>query len=74
MKVVTAKGEEFECEAITSIQTPPRLYLHLINTSIEAVSNAMEGGLPIEGFPFYRTVQAISSEGGSAVKVSLKGA
>ena len=73
MIIKTSKGTEFECEAITSIQTPPRLYLHLINTSVEDVQAIIPNELPIVGYSYYTAVQAVSSEGGSAVKVSLRG-
>lgn len=74
MKVITSKGTEFECELITSIPSPQRLYLHLVNTSVEEVTRVFNEELPIDGYPFFTAVQAISLEGGMAVKVSLKGA
>lgn len=73
MTIKTSKGTEFDCEAITSIASPARLYLHLINTSVEDVSRVIPNELPIDGYPFFNAVQAISTEGGSAVKVSLRG-
>ena len=73
MIIKTSKGTEFECEAITSIPSPPRMYLHLIRTSVEEVTNVLSKELPIEGYPFFNTVQAISPEGAAAVKVSLRG-
>lgn len=73
MKVITAKGNEFECESITFIPSPPRLYLHLINTSVsDATVLYEEGQLPIEGYPAFNAVQSISTEGTARTKVSLK--
>ena len=74
MKVITSKGTEFECEAVTFNPSPQRLYLHLINTSVETATKVFNEELPVEGYPFFTAVQAVSSEGGTAVKVSLKGA
>lgn len=74
MKVITANGTEFECEAITFNPSPPRLYFHLINTSVETVARVFSKELPIEGYPFFNTVQSISPEGSASVKVSLRGA
>ena len=74
MIIKTAKGTEFECEAMSSIQSPPRLYMHLIKTSVEEVTKVLSEELPIEGYPFFNTVQAVSPEGAAAVKVSLRGA
>ena len=74
MIVKTSKGTEFECESITMLPVPARLYLHLVNTSVEYAEKVFSDEVPIEGYPFFNAVQAISSEGGSAVKVSLRGA
>lgn len=74
MKVKTAKGVEFDCDGILPLNTPPRLYLHLFNTSVEAVREVLEedGQLPIEGYPLYNAIQSITSPSPSWVKVSLK--
>ena len=73
MKVITAKGVEFDCESITFVPTPPRLYLHLVNASMREASVFYEKGqLPIEGYPAFNTVQSVSSEGAARIKVSLK--
>ena len=74
MKIKTSKGIEFECEAITSIQSPPRMYLHLTNTGLEEVYRVFSDKtqLPIVGYPAYNAVQSISAEGATSVKVSLK--
>lgn len=74
MTIKTSKGTELECEAVTYNPMPSRLYLHLVNTSVEATEEIFSKELPIEGYPLFTVVQAISSEGGSAVKVSLRGA
>ena len=74
MKITTAKGTEFECEALSVIPSPQRLYLHLVNTSVEEATRVFNSELPIEGYPFFTAVQAISSEGAASVKVSLRGA
>ena len=74
MKVITAKGNEFECDSITFIPSPMRLYLHIVGASMADVAPVFyeEGQLPIEGYPLFNHVQAISSEGAARVKVSLK--
>ena len=74
MIVRTALGKEFECDSVTFIPTPARLYLHLVGVSAEDVMAVFnEGGhLPIEGYPVFRNVQSISSEGAARVKVSLR--
>lgn len=73
MKIITATGKEYECEAITGIPEPPRLYLHLIDVDLEEIESTFQDGLPIEGYPAYTKVQAVSPEGESRVKVSLRG-
>lgn len=74
MRITTAKGTEFECSAITSIPSPKRLYLHIVNTTIETVRSVFldPEELPIKNYPAFDTVQSISSEGYRAIKVSLK--
>ena len=73
MELKTSKGMTLECEAITSIPSPPRLYLHLVNISLEDAKAIFAGdNLPIQGYPTYTVVQSISLEGAARVKVSLK--
>ena len=74
MRVKTAKGKVFECEAVTSIPMPPRLYFHLVNTSVEEVEETFSdiSQLPIDGYAPFNAVQSISPEGAASVKVSLK--
>lgn len=74
MKVKTAKGKEFNCDSVTFIPSPPRLYLHLVNVGLEEVTTTFyeNGQLPVEGYPIFQNVQSISSEGAARVKVSLK--
>lgn len=75
MKVTTAKGIELECEAITSLISPQRLYLHLINigaeTAVEIFGDSAQ--LPLEGYPLFTALQGVTPEGPTRVKVSLKG-
>ena len=73
MKVVTAKGKEFDCDSITFIPSPPRLYLHLMNVSLSDAMVFYENGqLPIDGYPIFQNVQSVAVEGTARVKVSLK--
>ena len=74
MKVITAKGVEFECDSVTFIPTPARLYLHLVNVSAGDVAKVFyeNGQLPIEGYPAFNNVQCVVSEGAARVKVSLR--
>ena len=72
MIIKTSKGTELECEAITSIQTPQRLYLHLVNIGIERATQIMNEELPIQNYPLFTILQSIASEGSSNVKVSLR--
>ena len=74
MKVITAKGNEFECESITFIPSPPRVYLHIVGKGTDEVARVFyeEGQLPINGYPAFTAVQSVSSEGTARVKVSLK--
>ena len=74
MQVKTSAGIPLECESITSIPSPPRLYLHLINSSIEDANRIfIEGNqLPLQGYPAFTEVQSISQEGSARVKVSLR--
>ena len=74
MKIKTALNKEFDCEAITMNPSPPRLYLHLVNTGMEEVNTIFGNNkhLPIEGYPAFNAVQSISPEGVTSVKVSLK--
>lgn len=74
MQVKTSAGNTLECESITSIPSPPRLYLHLINTSIETVNKIFveENQLPLQEYPAFTEVQSISQEGSARVKVSLR--
>ena len=74
MKIKTSKGTEFDCEGIASIPTPPRMYLYLINTSVEEVAKVLNDELPIEGYPYFSKLQAVFAEGTSSVRVTLKGA
>ena len=74
MIIYTALGTAFECEAASSIQTPPRLYFHLVNTSMNVVQSAFQNPsqLPVQGYDGFTVLQSISSEGEDRVKVSLK--
>lgn len=73
MTVRTAKGKEFECDSITLIPSPPRLYLHIVNVSMEDATVFYEDGqLPIDGYPIFNKVQCVVSEGAARLKVSLK--
>ena len=74
MQVKTSVGNILECESITSIPSPPRLYLHLINTSIETANKIFveENQLPLQEYPAFTEVQSISQEGSARVKVSLR--
>ena len=75
MIVKTAKGVELECDSITSIPSPARLYLHIVNMDMATANSIFSGSeqLPIEGYPSYTEVKSIISEGSARVRVSLKG-
>lgn len=75
MKIKTAKGVELKCDSVTSIPSPMRLYLHLIDIGVEAAAEIFEDRtqLPVEGYPLFTELQNISPEGPTRVKVSLKG-
>ena len=74
MIIKTAKGKEFECDSVTYIPSPQRLYFHLINTSIADVSVTLDDKdqLPFENYNAFNAVQSISPEGTGRVKVSLR--
>ena len=75
MKIKTAKGIELECDSVTSIPSPMRLYLHLLDIGAEAAAEIFgdRTQLPIEGYPLYTVLQNVSPEGPTRAKVSLKG-
>ena len=75
MKIKTAKGIELKCDSVTSIPSPMRLYLHLIDIGVEAAVEIFgdRTQLPIEGYPLFTVLQNVSPEGPTRVKVSLKG-
>lgn len=74
MTIKTAKGNEFDCDSVTFIPSPPRLYFHLVNVSLGEVMTTFyeKGQLPVEGYPMFTNVQCIVAEGAARVKVSLK--
>ena len=74
MQITTSTGTILECESITSIPSPPRLYLHLTGISTEDATSIFDtpGNLPVNGYPAYTEVQSVSQEGAARVKVSLK--
>ena len=73
MTVKTNTGKEFECDMTSEIDTPPRLYFHIKESTFGEVATAFseEGALPVEGYPNFTVVQSISvtSDG---VRVTLK--
>ena len=75
MKIKTAKGIELECDSITSIPSPSRLYLHLVDIDMATANSIFSDSeqLPIEGYPSYTVLKSIISEGSARVRVSLKG-
>lgn len=60
--VHTQSGKEFNCDMSAQHVDPPRLYLHLVDTSFADVVTAVTGenGLPFEEFPEYSFIQSIS--------------
>lgn len=62
MKIKTASGVEFDYDMLSEINSPPRLYIHLQNTTLQNVMMVIfsEGGLPFDGYPDYRFLQSVS--------------
>lgn len=62
MIIHSTSGKEFECDMVSEIPIPPRLYLDLTNTTIADVATAITGenGLPFVEYPEYRFVQSIA--------------
>ena len=73
MKIKTASGVEFDYDMISEIPNPPRLYIHLLNTTLSSAMPVLfgEGGLPFEGYEDYRFVQSVA-DGYPGVNISLK--
>lgn len=73
MTVHTASGVEFNYDMASENPNPPRLYLHLTNTTLSNVMSVLsgEGGLPFDLFPDYRFLQSVSM-GPYGVNVALK--
>lgn len=73
MTVHTPNGKEFKCDMAAQHLDPPRLYLHLTETTFTDVVAVVTGenGLPFLEFPEYAFVQSISvTQGG--VNLALK--
>lgn len=73
MKIKTATGKELECNAITSVPTPPTLYLHLSRTSMP-LAWAIFGNqdeLPIDGYNEFTKLEYIIDEGQNGSRVTL---
>ena len=73
MKIKTVSGVEFDYDMLSENPNPPRLYIHLLNTTLPSVMSVLfsEGGLPFEGHEDYRFVQSVS-DGYPGVSLSLK--
>lgn len=73
MTVRTPSGKAFNCDMVSEIPSPPRLYLHLTNTTVNEVMLAVSGedGLPIIGYEDFRYLQSVST-GPFGVNLALK--
>jgi len=73
MKIRTASGMEFDYDMITENPNPPRLYIHLLNTTLPSAMSVLfgEGGLPFVGYEDYRFLQSVA-DGYPGVTLSLK--
>lgn len=62
MKIKTKTGTEFECDMVAENPSPPRLYLHILNSSVGEVAAAFTDAseLPIDGYPDYTAFQSVS--------------
>ena len=62
MTVHTPNGKEFQYDMVSQHEDPPRLYLHLINTTFGDVASAVTGenGLPFVEYPEYPFIQSIA--------------
>lgn len=59
--VKTKSGKEFECDKITSTASPPRLFIHLVNTSVAEAAAVFTDPeeLPLQGHKTYKTFDSI---------------
>ncbi len=73
MEIMTAKGKKFEYDMLVENPTPPRLYIHIINSSLPEVAAVFtdQSELPIVGMPRYTEFQSISATP-YGVNVALK--
>ena len=73
MTVHTESGIEFSYDMVSEIPNPPRLYLHLTNTTLANVMSVLssEGGLPFDEFKDYKFLQSVAI-GSFGVNVALK--
>ena len=72
MKVTTATGKELNPEMVVENPTPPRLYMHFSNESMQEIGmiflNPAE--LPLEEYPTFTQLQSISQN--PSVVVALR--
>ena len=51
MKIKTASGVEFDYDMISEIPNPPRLYIHLLNTTLPNAMSAIFSESVADGYP-----------------------
>lgn len=71
--ITTKQGKEFECDMVAENPMPPRLYFHIVNSTMADVASTFTAAnqLPIKNYAAYTELQSISNAGGG-INVALK--